>query len=226
MISVLFDLILPRRCHSCGDNLRETEKSICSECQAGLPRTFYHLRRENPVEQRLAGKVKFERATSFLFYSADSAVARIIHDFKYRGFAGLARDLGGIMGKELLKSGWLEGVDVVMGVPLHWSRLMKRGYCQTHELAQGLGASAGIPVSRDLKAIASHKSQTRLSHEERLRNVSGVFRLKNTDKYGGKTILLIDDVCTTGGTLTAAAEALREGCQDCKIVILSLATVF
>lgn len=226
MLSVLFDLILPRRCHSCGSELGDKEQGLCRACIKGLPTTEYHLRPTNPVEQKLAGLVEFERATSYLFYSADTVVARLIHDFKYRGYAKLARAMGEVMGSELKRAGWLKDIDCVMGVPLHWRRRLKRGYSQTHELAKGIGDATGIEVSSDLKASRAHKSQTKLTHEERLRNTTGIFRLHHPELYHGKRILLIDDVCTTGGTISSAGNAIKAECADCRLMILTLATTF
>lgn len=226
MWRVLIDIILPRKCHSCGEELRDEEAGICLRCLRRMPTTGYYARSSNPVEQRLAGKVRFERASSWLFYSPDSVVARLIHDFKYRGFSSLARNLGALMATDLEKSGWLEGIDFIMGVPQHWLKLLKRGYSQTRELAIGISRVTGAEVSTDLRARRHHRSQTRMSGEERLRNVNGVFHLDHPERYSGKTILLVDDVCTTGGTVSAAGRAIADACPDCRIVILTLATIF
>ncbi|MDE5843227.1 MAG: ComF family protein [Muribaculaceae bacterium] len=226
MLRVLFDLILPARCHCCGVELRESERSICHACAQGLPRTSFYLRDDNPMSRRIAGQVEYERAAGYLFYLADSVVARLIHDFKYRGFSHLARDLGEMMGRDLKGAGWLDGIDYVMGVPLHWRRRMHRGYSQTRRLALGLSEAAGMEVSDDLRAAVYHRSQTKISRSQRQQNVEGVFALRNAERYSGKTILLVDDVCTTGGTLVAAGRAIKKGCPDCKLVILTLAVTY
>lgn len=195
-------------------------------CRNDLPRTHYHRMSQNPVEMRFAGKFRFEEASAFLFYAPHSRIASLVQDFKYRDFPDVARLLGKMMGEEIGSDGWLDGIDVICPVPLHWTKQIKRGYCQTRELALGISSVTGIAVSRDLRARRAHKTQTSLDHAGRLENTRGVFRLAHPEKYAGKRILLIDDICTTGATLTSAADVILAAQPTASIRILTLAVTF
>ncbi len=225
-IGNMLDLLYPRECHCCGGRLAESEKFICEGCIASLPRTLYHTRKDNPMEQRFAGLIPFERASGHFFYTHDSELAGLIHDFKYRRFPGLAHSLGRIVGREILTSGFLSDADVIVPVPMYWLKEAGRGYNQSAYLAYGIGEATGIRVSRSLKAIKGHKTQTSLSHRERLDNTRGIFRLSEAEDLRDRHILLVDDVCTTGATLTAAAEAILAAIPDARISLLSLAVTF
>lgn len=220
------DLLLPPKCHICGEVLLPSEKSVCGFCLQSLPRTRYHCRESNPVEMRFAGKFPFEEASSHFFYAPNSPLASLIHDFKYRNFPSVARYLGRTMGEELGMSGWLEGIDFILPVPLHWMKEIKRGYNQTRELALGISEASGIAVSRDLRAVRGHRTQTSLSHEERALNTQGIFRLRHPERYVGKRVLILDDVCTTGATLTSAAETVIAASPGVSVRLLTLAATF
>lgn len=226
MLSAILDALFPPVCHLCDENLTRSERFLCSSCIDSLPRTRYHTIELNPVEMRFAGKFKFERATSHFFYAPGNSVAALVHDFKYRSYPSLARQLGRIAAQELLMAGWLDGIDLACPVPLHWWKQTGRGYNQSEEIAKGICDVSDIEMRPSLKALKAHRSQTSFSHSEREANVNGIFRLVNPEQFEKKTILLVDDVCTTGATLTAAAEAILKGQPDCRLAILTLAATF
>lgn len=224
--SLLLDFLMPRLCHLCGERLAGSEQYICTACATRLPRTNYHRLPDNPMEQRFAGIFPFERAAGHFFYTPASDPAILIHDLKYRHFRNLGRYLGELMGRELLTSGFLGDADRIIPVPMHFLKQGMRGYNQTEQLAIGLSAATGIPVDTSLRAIRPHKTQTRLSHAQRMDNTRGIFHLKNPSALAGKHVVLLDDVCTTGATLTSAAEAMLADCPGLRITLLTLAVTF
>lgn len=226
MFSNIIDLLIPPKCHVCGETLLHSERFVCTQCCAALPRTMYHVRKDNPVEMRFAGKFPFRRASSHFFYTRSSALSTLIHDFKYRNFPSLARKLGSVMGDELTLAGFLNDIDYIMPLPIHWTRRLSRGYNQTEHIALGVSDISGIPVSTDLRTRRAHRTQTNLTPEQRLLNTQSLFTLKKPERYTGKHILLIDDVCTTGATLTSAANAILSANPHTDISLLTLACTF
>lgn len=221
----MLDFLFPAECRLCGCVLPRGSRCLCPLCSAGLQRTGYHRDPDNALAMRLAGRIPFERATGHFLYTPEAPVAMLIHDMKYRGMYGVARELGRIAGGELAAAGWLAGIDVLVPVPLHWMKRMRRGYNQAEELARGVGEGSGIAVLTALRAIRGHKSQTRVSRAQRAVNVRGIFRLRHPDGVAGRHILLIDDVCTTGATLVAAAEALLAAAPGARLSILTIACI-
>ena len=219
----MLEFLFPPECLLCGSALPRGRDCLCPLCAAGMQRTGYHRDPDNALAMRLAGRIPFDRATGHFLYSPEAPVAMLIHDMKYRGMHRVARELGRLTGEELAAAGWLAGIDVLVPVPLHWIKHMRRGYNQAEELARGIGEGSGLPVERALRAIRGHKSQTRVSREQRAVNVRGIFRPRHPDRVAGRHILLIDDVCTTGATLVAAAEALLAAVPGARISILTLA---
>lgn len=215
--------LMPETCRLCGETLPYGVHGICPMCAAGLHRTGYQNDSGNRMVQRFAGRFPFAWASAHFYYSPDAPLAFLIQDFKYRSMPRLARRLGGIMGKELLAAGLMDDVDEIMPVPLHWSRLMRRGYNQSAEIARGVAEAAGCCVSGDLRAVRRHRSQTRVSREQRLRNAEGVFRLIHPERHDGRHIVVLDDVCTTGSTMSAAALAILSAAPGARISLLALA---
>ncbi|MCX7680368.1 MAG: ComF family protein [Anaerolineae bacterium] len=138
----------------------------------------------------------------------EGVVREAIHHLKYRGCAELAEPLGRVMADYLKEH--LMPADVVVPVPLHITRLRERGYNQAALLAHAMARYSSLAVEeRALIRERATASQVGLSAEERRLNVKGAFRCIGTG-VGGKRVLLIDDVCTTGATLEACAVALYE----------------
>lgn len=227
-MNVLLEYILPRTCHVCGCQLGKDERYLCLKCLSKLPRSNFHRIQNNPMEQRFMGIVPYERCSGLLLYTPNSELATVLHDMKYRKFPGLGRYMGELMGRELLNTGFFNGVDLLMPIPMHWWKRARRGYNQAEQLCIGISKITGIPIDKSLRAVRSHRTQTALNHDQRMQNLKDIFTVAHPERLTGKHILLIDDVCTTGATLTAAAEPLVRALDypAGRLSILSLAVTF
>jgi ComF family protein len=133
------------------------------------------------------------------------------HKLKYAGKDYVAGPLGRLLAEKMRESPELRVSEGIVPVPLHFWRERKRGYNQSELLAVSLGNLTGLPVERRaLKKIRPTRSQTELSREERIENVAGAFAVRRPETVRGRTLVLVDDVCTTGATLDACASALKE----------------
>ena len=205
------DVALPRVCPVCRGALDSDEQWLCRQCLADLPRTRYEQTEFNTMEQHFAGKVPIERATAYFFYEKGSPFAAILHDIKYHNLPVMGRWLTARAVTDMAASGFFDSIDAVTAVPLHRSKLAHRGYNQSEYLAHGITDALHIPYVEALKAVRPHTTQTRKGALERWRNIQGNYAL--TDKapqLAGKHVLLVDDVITTGSTLTACASLLRD----------------
>ena len=204
------DVAMPRVCPVCGNALDSDEQWICRKCLAALPRTRYEDVEFNTMEQLFAGKVPIERATAYFFYEKGSPYASILHDIKYHNLPRMGHWLTARAVSDMAGSHFFNGIDMVTAVPLHRSKLAQRGYNQSEYLARGIADTLNVPYLETLKAIRPHSTQTHKGAMERWQNIQGNYSLKNnTDRLTGKHILLIDDVVTTGSTLTVCSSLLK-----------------
>ena len=164
------------------------------------------------MEQHFAGKVPIERATAYFFYEKGSPYASILHDIKYHSMPRMGQWLTARAVDDMQASHFFEGMDVVTAVPLHRSKLAHRGYNQSEYLARGIADALGINYIEALKAIRPHSTQTHKGAMERWQNIQGNYVLneKVDSQLVGKHILLVDDVITTGSTLTVCASLLKQ----------------
>lgn len=217
-------LFFPRCCLVCGRPLANGEEDICAGCDIRMPRTNYHLQKDNPIERLFWGRIPIVRATSYFFYRKGSDYRLILHRLKYRGQKEIGENMGRRMAAELLPYGFFEGINVIVPVPLHEKRQKRRGYNQSEQIARGIATVTGIPV--ETRWIARRKeteTQTRKSVFERWENVEGGFELRiPTECLRGKHALVVDDVLTTGATTAACASTLTEA-EGIQISILTLA---
>lgn len=218
-----FQLIFPRQCAVCGKLLHEGEEVLCLKCNMDMPRTNYHRLKDNPVERMFWGKVPLERATSYFFYRKGGDYRRILHQLKYGGRKDYGEIMGRFMAAELMPTDFFQGVDVIVPVPLHPRKQQKRGYNQSEYIARGVSAVTGIGMDTSVVVRTKHTdTQTRKFTYERWENVEGIFLLHHPGQFTGKHILIIDDVLTTGATITACADAFQ-AVEGVRISILTLA---
>lgn len=206
----LSQLIFPVLCEGCFHPLTEAEKVLCLHCAVALPRTAYHSLPENETTLRLAGRFRFENASSFLYFSKDGLTQRLLHQIKYEGRQELAHYLAALFSKELLNTEWMNKVDAILAVPLHPEKEAKRGFNQSELFAATIARTSDKELLRGvLKRTRFTDTQTLKSRSERLENLSSAFETaENSMKAENKHLLLIDDVLTTGATIEACALAL------------------
>lgn len=192
-------------------------------CNIDMPRTNYHTYKDNRAERMFWGKIPLGRATSLFFYQKGSDFRRILYQLKYGGRKDLGEIMGRFMAAELMAADYFRDIDVIIPVPLHPRKQKSRGYNQSECIARGVASVTGILVDTTSVLRKRHtETQTRKSAFERWENVDGIFLLRHPERFAAKHVLLIDDVLTTGATITACADAFK-GVEGVRISVLTLA---
>ncbi|MDR1624296.1 MAG: ComF family protein [Tannerellaceae bacterium] len=215
-------LFFPQLCVLCKTPLIQGEKQICLDCLCDLPLTNFHTDENNPVFRLFIGKADIVNATAWLRYEKGTKVQKLIHSFKYYNNKDLAYQLGRQMGLSL-QPYINQEIDLLIPVPLHKKRQRERGYNQSEWICKGLASVVPIPVcTNSLQRKTASGTQTDKSLYARWANVQQLFTLSDKHDLKGKHILLVDDVITSGSTLSMCAEALSVA-PGIKISILALA---
>jgi len=216
-------LIYPNLCSACGENLVKGEEAICLKCIFNLPKTNYHLQADNPIEKRFWGRTQIENATAFFHFQKGTEFQRLLHELKYKGNQKVGVVLGKYLGNELMLTEKFRSIDLIVPVPLHKNKQLKRGYNQSSCIAAGIGKIMQKPIDeKHLIRVIENPTQTKKSVYERWENTDGIFENTNTSVFKHKHVLLIDDVLTTGSTLLACADELLKSDQ-CKVSVATLA---
>lgn len=190
-----------------------------------MPQTRFHLDPDNPLKRRLSGRIPVNQVLGQYKFSKHGRIQRVLHTLKYKNEPDLGISLGRVYGQKLKDSGTPISFDVIVPVPLHETRLRKRGYNQSSKYAAGLAEVMAIPLSEDiLVRVKNTQTQTRKSKLNRWENVSDVFRVRDRESLSAKRVLLVDDVVTTGATIEACGQVLLEnGCQELSIACIAVA---
>ena len=186
-------LLFPDLCPFCR-KVVPPHTGCCRDCEAKLPRTSGTL---EPVPGT-------DALFCPLYYEGEAADA--IRELKFSAKPGIARHLAKLMA-EVVPA---DRFDCIVPIPMHHSGIRKRGYNQAELLARYLSEETGVPLRIFLRKIRKTPPQHTLSAEERAVNLKGALSLAQNATPDGLRILLVDDVVTTGSTMTAAAEILRE----------------
>lgn len=208
---LVLDLLYPSRCPFCGRVLEIWEvDGMCHRCQNVLPWTGAGTK-----------KVEFcEQCLSPLWY--ENGVRHGMHSYKFRGGRDHAQLFGRLMA-QCLTDHWGEPMDFVTWVPLSAQSLQRRGYDQCHLLAQQVGEATELEVIPTLVKVRNTKQQSRVVEASARRaNVAGAYALRDGADVAGKRVVLVDDVATSGATLTECAACLRMGGAE-QVVALTLA---
>jgi len=221
LASALAELCYPIRCWGCGRRWPRVGEWLCEECEEDL--VGHGLLRCGRCGQfvgpgALVGGGCWEcRDRQFAFSAAVAAVPyaeatrAMVHRFKYQGHDYLARLMGSLM-VEVARQERLDALcEVVVGVPLHWRRRLSRGYDQAALLAAEVSRGLGLPMVVGALVRRRHTlPQAGLSRAGRIRNVAGGFVVARPAGFRERTVLMVDDVLTTGATADACARALEE----------------
>lgn len=220
-----YDLLFPTLCLGCSRSLEANEKLLCTHCRISLPETGQH---REPYDQNLlnkfAGKVPIQFIASYMYFTKGGIVQKLIHNVKYKGQKEAAKEVASWYGYQLkTESELTQGIDMLIGVPLHKIRLHQRGYNQADWIAEGLSESLGVPARADIIVRRYFRdSQTRKNRMERWQNVKTAFDVINQEEVKGKYIVIVDDVLTTGATIEACAiELLKAGCKSVGVLTIA-----
>lgn len=198
---------------------------LCTFCRDQLPLTEYSLNEENAVDRIFYGRTDIKKASSLLFYTENGIVQNLIHQLKYRNQPQIGSFLGDWFGQILIKNGFADSIDMVIPVPLHPIKLKKRGYNQVTLFAQRLAEHLGASLEENLLLkTANTRTQTRKSRILRWRRIPELYIISNPSLISGKSILLVDDVITTGSTIEACAQAIHKS-PNVKVYVATMAVV-
>lgn len=198
LLNKLIGLIYPCKCVFCDRVLKSGD--ICLDCERKLPYT-----RGDSIVQKLPF---VDKCVSPLYYKDDVRLS--VHRYKFRGCAAYSRRYGELMSACVENNLDCGRIDVISWIPLSRQRLRTRGYDQARLIAEEMSRRLGIACVPTLKKIRNNKAQS-LSRDakQRRENVSGVYAVADGVQLEGKRVLLVDDVVTTGSTLSEGARMLR-----------------
>ncbi len=239
LLSRFVDLIYPPRCQVCSQFLvrghagLETGSPVCPSCAEGFQtltsphcttcaRPFDAATGENHLCESCLRKRPHFRAIEAP-YLYEGSLKTLIHRFKYGGRSGLADFLGPLLAS--FAGDHRKGAkrSLVMPIPLHPKRLRERGFNQSKLLSEYVAKELSAELDfLSLRRIRYTLPQTGLGKDARRRNVRGAFRLHRSGRVAGRTVILVDDVATTGNTLNACAKTILNGGAD-KVLCLVLA---
>ncbi|MEI8203618.1 MAG: phosphoribosyltransferase family protein [Bacteroidota bacterium] len=223
LLDDLLNMLFPVPCAACGNTLFKNENILCLFCQFQLPQTNFHNFRDNQVEKVFWGRVPLNAVASLYYFRKGGKVQHLVHQFKYKNRKEIGIYLGKMYGNILLNSERFNTIEAILPVPLHTSKLKKRGYNQSEVFAQGLSESMNKPVdNKTLIRKNASETQTRKTRFKRWENVKEIFSLENSVIYQNKHILLVDDVITTGATIEACVNELNKT-DGIKISVASIA---
>ena len=196
-VIALGDLFMPRACLACGRRLGMRERHLCLSCAADVPYTRFWLAPHNPLADRFNAVLERHRGTEPMDYAYAAALLyykgayrAIPRALKYQGDLAAGRHYGALLGRRLAAAPHFADIDLVIPVPLHWTRLRSRGYNQAEILARALsdafrvapappGLTRNLPeVRTDLLVRARRtRTQTRVSVDQKARNVAFAFQV-------------------------------------------------
>ncbi len=198
-------LIFPEVCLNCGRKLTTDEVYVCLHCKENLPKIKRPLSPD--LKERLAYIPKLKHAIGFLSFISKGITQKLIHNIKYNNRPKLAELLGYWFGEEILA--YRNDFDYIIPVPLHKSKLTKRGYNQSEHIANGLSMKLEIEVKKSsVEKVINTSTQTKIQKLDRFQNVKNSFVIGDQKGLAGKNILIVDDVITTGATIESLVNAI------------------
>jgi ComF family protein len=214
--NTLLEFIYPPLCQLCQNRLSHSENCICLNCWNQIPTLFCSL-----VEINLPGKQKVNFCRAYAVWDFNEQIQKVMHLFKYSGFTQLARPIAAQMVEIIYSDPDYSMADGLIPVPLHQVRQRERGYNQSQLLCDEISIISGIPVlAGNLQRVRNTETQTNLGALQRFSNVESAFKVFKPDLVNKKSIILVDDVLTTGSTLNACATELKKAGAT-KIMVLT-----
>ena len=216
----LLQTLFPNYCLGCKSAVPK-KTILCLYCLNELPKTNSHLSNLNPLVKLLQQLTPISYTTSLFFFEQQGLVQQLIHQLKYMNREQLGNFFGIQLGQKLVGSSF-SVCDLVVPIPLHRRRQRQRGYNQVSQFGQQLAKQLQIEyIPQNLIRHKATKTLVRLNADQRTAQIKNAFSFIDTSVFEGKHVLLVDDVVTTGTTLSEAANCLL----DIDGVRVSVATI-
>ena len=224
MYTVFNDLLqtfFPNYCYGCKSAVPK-KTILCLHCLSELPVTNFHLSNSNSLVKLLQQHTPISYATSLFFFEHQGLVQQLIHQLKYMNREQLGSLFGVQLGQKLSDSSF-SSCDLVVPIPLHKRRQRQRGYNQVSQFGQQLAKQLHIGcVPQNLIRHKSTKTLVRLNTHKRAAQIKDAFYVVDSSVFAGKHLLLVDDVVTTGTTLSEAANCLLQ-IEDVQVSVATIA---
>ena len=202
------DFFLPNSCQACGSKILLEEVLLCRDCFSRLEAVNEDFAAEQ-YERHFSEDAFISGFCSMYKFEKDSPLQTILHNMKYRNNFRNGINLGQLVAgqnKDRLIS-W--NPDLIVPVPLHRVKKAERGYNQAFYIAKGISRNVNVNLNdRIMRRKKLTETQTKLHIDERKVNVENAFEVRNIARIKDKTILLVDDVITTGSTVNECAKVL------------------
>ncbi len=204
----LSDFFLPRFCPYCKIKLSSAEYIVCENCISNIQladdeRIIFEFNRKFLEDKIING------FASLYVFEKGKELQNLIHALKYEDRFLIGKFLGEKAGQYLSKKITAWRIDLIIPIPLHHLKKAERGYNQSYYIAKGIGKQLAIKVSGNiLKRKIYTESQTTMTLKERMANIKDAFSVKREKSVKGKNILLVDDVITTGSTVSECGKTL------------------
>ncbi len=228
----LLDILFPPICLGCQKHLEDRDKFVCDCCLSliKLNNTLFCpvCQARLPENKRICGHgSKKSKKFPYLLAAASSydnkIIQEIVHNYKYKGFNRLSLVLGNILIDYLQIARLPITGYLITYIPLYYSREKKRGFNQSKLLAELISKNFNLEMAGVLKRIKNNPPQAKTkNYNERAQNISGAFQIINSEKIKNRNVLLIDDVYTSGATMSEAARILKQNGAN-KIIALAVA---
>lgn len=206
-------------CERCLESVPRLEaEHFCEVCQAAFLNR-YAVDEENRCRLCRSGRSWYDAVFSYGWH--EGSLRELIHLFKYDQIATLARPLAGFLLRAVPGDRQFDGV---VAVPMHWRKLMQRGFNQSGLLAADVAKEWGLPVIDAVRRVSAGQVQATLSAAERRRSLAGVYRAAEKAGVAGKSLLLVDDVMTTGSTGQVCAKVLKAA-GAARVTVVTVARV-
>ncbi len=220
----ILELLYPSTCLACQNGLLHGEEVLCLYCQYNLFLPFNDREvTDKGVLQRLWGKIPINKVYTLMKYKKGGAAQELIRRYKYDGYTNIGKYLGRIAAKTLDNSSDY----VVIPIPLHKSKLKKRGFNQAAVFAESLAHHSDQYCRSDIlvRQVRS-QSQTSKTKFQRWENVDQVFTCNDSKEIQNKNVLLVDDILTTGATLESASNVLMQaGVKSISIFTIAISEI-